>query len=276
MHDPFPTISPPSGGKFKVGLPLGKRVMIEPNLREYWRKRVIYRANNSDLLSLKGAFDEVWRSPTTMPRWASRIDLVNTSVRVERVQDASEEDAKAEGFFLGKCTCWPKSRTPIEAMMRQTWCHVHGHEFKGSWNSKYAKDGFGWDANPFTWVIGVRREYAELHTVEAFSGDTGHGRGRDAPRARANGQKADRGNPMTMIIDLRGQITDAVLRDCPRCHGVGTWFDSEIDGDRFQVTARICNCHELATMATSAPVGPSKKHKDLSADTYADAPRREP
>jgi len=99
----------------------------------------------------------LWNPSSSLPRWASRLDLVLTEVRVQRVQDASEEDAKAEGAFLGKCDCWPKSRTPIEAMMRQTWCHVHGQEFVDSWKSKHAKDGFSWDANPWTGVIGIRR-----------------------------------------------------------------------------------------------------------------------
>lgn len=72
-----------------------------------------------------------------MPRWASRITLEVVSVRVERLQDISEQDAKAEGAEPAEC------------------CHAHYHGFRKLWESI---NGAGsWEANPWVWVVEFRR-----------------------------------------------------------------------------------------------------------------------
>lgn len=79
-----------------------------------------------------------------MPRWASRITLEVVSVRVERVQEISAADARAEGI-----------RQPKDW---ETWSDQHGIlEYRNLWNSINAKRGFGWDKNPWVWVIEFRR-----------------------------------------------------------------------------------------------------------------------
>lgn len=93
----------------------------------------------------------VVRPSIFMPRYFSRITLDITGIKVERLQDMSKEDAKAEGSYLGKCECFPPPRTPIESMMRQTWCHQHGNEFKDLWVTLNGQES--WDSNPFVWVI---------------------------------------------------------------------------------------------------------------------------
>ncbi len=85
-----------------------------------------------------------WRPSIHMPRHASRITLEVTSVRVERVQNISEEDAKEEGVehFL----------IPPDGGSAP---HIEG--FRKLWDSINAKRGFGWAANPWVFVIEFRR-----------------------------------------------------------------------------------------------------------------------
>lgn len=72
-----------------------------------------------------------------MPRWASRITLEIVSVRVERLQDISEEDAKAEGViegtgdFAGCFSCGPAlSGTTAQECYGRLWDIING---EGSW-----------------------------------------------------------------------------------------------------------------------------------------------
>lgn len=80
-----------------------------------------------------------------MPRWASRITLEITNVRVERLQEISEDDAKAEGCD-GKCPIGylPAYHAgPMVYHYSQIWESINGN---GSW-----------DANPWVWVIKFKR-----------------------------------------------------------------------------------------------------------------------
>jgi len=93
-----------------------------------------------------------------MPRWASRITLEIVSVRVERVQDISEEDAVRHGVERLKDdpSFWhdyyPRGEKNGLRCSRSA-----KSAYTGIWDSINAKRGFGWDANPFVWVIEFRR-----------------------------------------------------------------------------------------------------------------------
>lgn len=98
------------------------------------------------------AYGMRWRPSIHMPRWASRISLEVTGVRVERLQEIAEEDAKAEGVLL-----------PEAATAKQDTADVHGllpyrAVFAACWDSINGKrPGASWSANPWVWVIEFRR-----------------------------------------------------------------------------------------------------------------------
>jgi hypothetical protein len=88
-----------------------------------------------------------WCPSIFMPRWASRIILEVSDVRVDRVQEITEEDAMAEGFADTETLYYNGARAKATA----------GANFRFLWDSLNAKRGFGWDANPWVWVVTFRR-----------------------------------------------------------------------------------------------------------------------
>ena len=95
-------------------------------------KTIHYKADNfSDSYS--------WKPSIFMPRWASRITLEITGVRVERVQEIITKEAIAEGFVAG---------------LRES----ETDAFHNFWDSLNAKRGNGWEANPWVWAIEFVKE----------------------------------------------------------------------------------------------------------------------
>jgi hypothetical protein len=95
----------------------------------------------------KGHF--VWRPSIFMPRWASRITLEVENVRVERLKNIERNDAIAEG---------------VSAIFTNNTDHFERGElnpyvanFRILWDSINAQRGFGWDVNPWVWVIEFKR-----------------------------------------------------------------------------------------------------------------------
>lgn len=94
-----------------------------------------------------------WRSPIHMPRWASRITLRVTDVRVERVQEITKEGAKAEAYPMPRL-----QRTAYEARQgKETVPDDERGDFRYFWDRSNANRGFGWDVNPWVWVVSFER-----------------------------------------------------------------------------------------------------------------------
>jgi len=81
-----------------------------------------------------------------MPREAARIFLRVIDVRVERLQEITEEDARAEGC---------DANIPDGVPSSIVW-------FYEIWNRLNARRGYGWDTNPWVWVIEFERTEAPL------------------------------------------------------------------------------------------------------------------
>jgi len=85
-----------------------------------------------------------WKPSIHMPRWASRINLEVTKVRVQRLQDISEPDALAEGI----------KSTAIVNEARDDYTGQYASEhYQELWDSMNEKRGYGWDKNPWVWVV---------------------------------------------------------------------------------------------------------------------------
>lgn len=118
-------------------------------VRETWckgylmnaKERYYYKADDNDFLC-------TWHPSTNMPKQAARIWLRVMDVRVERLQEITAESALTEGA--------------------DKYIHANGTlnedqtitSFIGIWNSTIKKsdiDRYGWDANPYVWVISFER-----------------------------------------------------------------------------------------------------------------------
>lgn len=114
-----------------------------------------YRATNPSYIGK-------WKSPMFMPRRFSRVLLDITNIRIERLLEISEADAKAEGIHYADTGLnqW--------GQQRPGWSWKRPHPMNGDhclgsarlaygnlWNTLHGEDS--WDTNPYVWVIEFKR-----------------------------------------------------------------------------------------------------------------------
>lgn len=120
----------------------------------------VYRATHSGMKPVCEGFT-TWKPSIHMPRWASRITLEVTDVRVERVQDISEADAKAEG--VQPVPFWEFTDEEMELLDYPLLERMKpiASAFSGVWDSINAKRGYGWEVNPWVWVVEFKQLASE-------------------------------------------------------------------------------------------------------------------
>jgi len=126
---------------------------------------IYYRATDNDVEGCTGYTKggdrrSPWRPSIHMPRWASRLTLIVTDVRVQRLQDISEEDAQAEGALKMRCEIDDKphfyndaERGTHKIGFAGIWAHINGAE--------------SWDADPWVVAVSFKTIRANIDSAEA-------------------------------------------------------------------------------------------------------------
>lgn len=132
---------------------VGDRLWVRETFWQSSYGEFFYRADHpdSDIRAHGG-----WKPSIHMPRYACRTVLEITDIRVERIQDISEADAKAEGML------YLDGLGVGHSGYRHSINHEYVYDtaraaFRILWNSVYEKRGYGWDKNPWVWVVEFKR-----------------------------------------------------------------------------------------------------------------------
>ncbi len=134
------------------GLHCAPEMMQEGHpLRDFWRRRVAYAATWEEPKFGNGPDKPSrWRPSIHMPRWASRITLEVTGVRVERLQDISVADAIAEGIERsGECNWRDYLDHPSNDFANAR------RSYRSLWEQINGPDS--WESNPWVWVVEFKR-----------------------------------------------------------------------------------------------------------------------
>lgn len=137
---------------FKLPYQKGDLLYVRETWSE-WTGGYLYKAW-TEPFPQPGKFSEIkWKPSIHMPREAARIWLKVTDVRVERLQDITEDGARLEGAI--------DNRGFIHAYNNEyASIHTAREHFIEIWNSTINKVDlslYGWEANPFVWVIEYER-----------------------------------------------------------------------------------------------------------------------
>lgn len=143
---------------------VGDRLWVRETFRASWEEdtgaRLIqFKAGGlpKDIPYNRGGklFDgtDSWCSPVAMPRWASRITLEVTRVRVERLSDMTTSDALREGIDQVGDNLWRDYSGKTSGCRDPLW------SFRSLWESINGPGS--WEASPWVWVIEFKREGGE-------------------------------------------------------------------------------------------------------------------
>lgn len=156
-----------TNGEWAMKCPYGQpgdRLWVRETFQQFSEDgEILYKADKAGFdamneLKRDEFYEARWRPSIHMPRWASRITLEVTGVKVERLQDISEADAAAEGIIRQSTTGWFSvpglngAGTTARAGYALLWNSIHG---PGSW-----------EANPWVWCVSFLRVSPNTQTAQ--------------------------------------------------------------------------------------------------------------
>lgn len=159
-HNLCPQCYKQTKSPYQVGDILYVRESYCPNYFDYDTGYENKHGYKADFEAVRGEIPEPkWRPSIHMPKEAARIFLKVTGVRVERLQDITEEQAIKEGCSAG---CEYYGNPKFEDVIEFEWTAVKS--FVDVWNStipkhpnKFKRYPYYWDDNPWVWVIEFER-----------------------------------------------------------------------------------------------------------------------
>lgn len=142
-------------GKAQEALPakVGDRLWVKESVGWISRIGTVYRADDCDLSDYIEDGSLRWKSSLFCPRASSRMTLTVTEVRVQRVQEISEADARAEGVWR---KFYPEGNEVIERSFVQSFAHL--------WNTIHGPGS--WEANPWVAAISFAVEQQNIDAVK--------------------------------------------------------------------------------------------------------------
>jgi hypothetical protein len=137
-------------------------VSVHYKADDAWRHGIIVPETHRHMPTAQVSRKPRWFSGRFMPRWACRLLLTVKAVRVERVQDISDTDCKAEGVYDGDvnggCVCGPDQGAGVRFCTKcgKRIVDWQNELFRPLWDSINGKRA-PWASNPFVWVIEFER-----------------------------------------------------------------------------------------------------------------------
>ena len=128
--------------KFQVG-----ETIFVKEAYDIWNDKILFKADATKQLRY---LECKWKSPIHMKQEHSRLTLKIKSVKVERLQDISEEDSAKESAVFRSDNYWHSTLHPIKGTYQ---CWISAKEaFSKLWNSTHKKPEEKWEANPWVFV----------------------------------------------------------------------------------------------------------------------------